>query len=156
MNEQHTSGGKQFFTVIGISAVLYIICAMIMSLFGDYAFIGGIIAVVIFSVFGYFVLTHYTARFTYTVTGDRLRINRTIGKRNREYEFEFGAITRTHYGEKPNDFKKPVHNMRIGIISRKNCLYIEYKTKSGVCETVVIEPSDKLRRRIDKERKKDR
>lgn len=156
MSEQHISGGKQFLIVLGVSAVLYIICAMIMSLFGDYAFVGGIIAVFIFCVFGFFVLTHYTARFTYSIKDGKLRINRMIGKRNKEFEFKFSDITRTSFGEKPVDFAKPIHSMRIGIISRKNCLYIEYKNKPGELETVAIEPSDKLSRRIDKERKKDR
>ena len=56
MSEQHISGGKQFLIVLGVSAVLYIIGAMIMSLFGDYVFVGGIIAVFIFCVFGLHVV----------------------------------------------------------------------------------------------------
>lgn len=154
MKEEHKSGTKQFFIVIAVSAVLYLACAMMMSSFGDYAFIGGIISLIVFSVFGYFVLTHYTARFTYSLKDGCLRINRMIGKRNKEYEFPCRVITRTAYGEKLVGFAKPVHNMKINIASKKNCLYIEYKNKSGVCETVAIEPSEKLRRYIDKERKK--
>ncbi len=154
MKEEHTSGTKQFFIVIGISAVLYLACAVMMSLFGSYAFIGGIISVLVFCVFGYFVLTHYTARFTYSLKDGRLRINRMIGKRNKEYEFPCSAITRTAFGVKPYGFPKPIHNMKINIASKKNCLYIEYKNKSGESEAVAIGPSDKLRRRIDKERKK--
>ena len=54
------------------------------------------------------------------------------------------------------NFAKPLHSMRISMVSRKNSLYIEYRNKEGKNETVIIEPTEKLRRRIDKERKKDR
>ena len=156
MEERHTSGGKQFLIVLIIAAILYILCGAMMSLFGSYAFVGGIISVLVFCVFGFFVLTHYTARFTYSVKNGRLRVNRTIGKRNREFEFACSDIVKTIYGEKPSGVSRPRHSMRISILSDKNSLYIEYKNKEGRPETIIIEPTDKLRQRIDKERKKDR
>lgn len=152
MKEEYSSGGKQFMFVLLWSAVLYIACAAMMSAFGNYAFIGGIISVLVFCVFGFFVLTHYTARFTYSLKNGSLRINRMIGKRNKEVEFSCRDITRTTFGEKPDDFAKPIQNMRISVFSRKQSMYIEYKTKDGKSASVVIEPSEKLKRRIEKER----
>lgn len=154
MKEEYSSGVKQFMFVLVWSAVLYILCGVMMSAFGSYAFIGGIVSVLVFCVFGFFVLTHYTARFTYSVKNGMVRINRMIGKRNKEVEFSCKDITRTVFGAKPTDFKKPVYQMRISIISNKKSCYIEYKTKTGDLATVVIEPSEKMRRRIEKEREK--
>mgnify|MGYP007119926996 FL=1 len=44
--------------------------------------------------------------------------------------------------------------MQISVISKKKSMYIEYRTKDGKKSSVVIEPSEKLRRRIEKERER--
>ena len=155
MKEEYSAGVKQFLFVLLWSAFLYVVCGVIMaafSTFTNYAFVGGIVSVLIFCVFGFFVLTHYTARFTYSLKNGRLRINRMIGKRNKETEFSCRDITRTDFGNKPKDFAKPIQSMRISVMSAKKSMYIEYKTKEGTLASIVIEPSDKLRRRIEKER----
>lgn len=154
MKEEYSSGGKQFLFVLLWSAFLYVACGTMMAAFGNYAFIGGIISVLVFCVFGFFVLTHYTSKFTYSIKNDRLRINRMIGKRNKEIEISCRDITRTHFGAKPNDFARPVQSMQISVISKKKSMYIEYRTKDGKKSSVVIEPSEKLRRRIEKERER--
>lgn len=154
MSEEKTAGGKQFVFVLLWSAMLYLVCGMIMSLFGSYAFIGGILALIVFCIFGFFVLTHYTARFTYTLKNGSLRINRMIGKRNKEVEFPVSSIVRCVYGVKPNDFVKQSVSMRISVFSGKDSLYIEYTNKKNELSGVVIEPSQKLRKRIDRERNK--
>lgn len=154
MKEEYSSGGKQFLFVLLWSAFLYVACGTMMAAFANYAFIGGIISVLVFCVFGFFVLTHYTSKFTYSIKNDRLRINRMIGKRNKEIEISCRDITRTHFGAKPNGFAKPVQSMQISVISKKKSMYIEYRTKDGKTASVVIEPSEKLRRRIEKERER--
>ena len=151
MQEVHTAGVKQFgFTVLS-AAALYILCGIIMSAFGDFAFIGGIISVLIFCVFGFFILTHYTARFSYTLKNGRLRINRMIGKRNKETEFSCSDITRIVNGIKPTGFPKHIQSMRISIVSDKDSMYIEYKDNNGGLSAVVIQPSQKLRKLIERE-----
>lgn len=154
MKEEYSSGGREFMYVIVWAAILYIACGVMMSLFGDYAFIGGIISLIIFCIFGYIVLTHYTARFTYSLKDGRLRINRSIGKRNKEMEFACADITRTQYGEKPIGFAKPIYGMRISVKNAAKSMYIEFNASDGEKHSVVIEPSEKLRKRIEKERKK--
>lgn len=153
MEEKHSSTTKQFLFVLLWAAFLYIACGTLMSAFGDYAFIGGVIALVVFAVFGYIVLVHYCARFTYSLKNGRLRINRMIGKRNKEVEFACSDITRTAFGEKQTDFSKPVFNMRVSVMNSKNSMYIEYKANDNSLKSVVIEPTEKLRKRIEKERK---
>lgn len=155
MQEVHTAGVKQFAITLLVSALLYILCGVMMSAFSDYAFIGGIISVLVFCVFGFFVLTHYTARFSYTLKNGRLRINRMIGKRNREIEFACADITRIVNGYKPLDFPKHIYSMKTAIISSKDCMYIEYNDKSGGLSAVVINPSQKLRKRIEREKDND-
>lgn len=154
MKEELTAGGKEFVFVLFWAAVLYLLCGCLMSAFGSYASIGGIISVLIFAAYGFFVLTRYTARFTYEVHNGRLRINRMIGKRNKEVEFACSDITNTYYGFCPASFPRKPYNMRKSMISKKQLLFIEYRTKDGTLSGVVIEPTDKLRKRIEKERKK--
>ncbi len=154
MKEEITSGGKQFCFVILWSAVLYVLCGVIAAGFHSYAFIGGIIGVLIFCVFAFFVLTHYTARFTYTLKNGTLRINRMIGKRNKEIEFKCSEITELYYGFKPNVFPKQPLSMRVSVFSPKKSLYIEYRKDGGEKMGVIIEPSERLRRKIETERKK--
>lgn len=154
MKEEHTAGGKQFLFVLLWAAILYLTCGVVMSAFGDFAFIGGIIAVIVFCIFGFFVLTHYTSKFTYSLKNERIRINRAIGKRNKEIEFAISDILRTSYAIKPSGFGGKYQNMRVSIFSSKTSMYIEYKDKSGNSAGVVIEPSEKFRKRIDRERKK--
>lgn len=154
MSEEKAAGGKQFMLVLLWAALLYIVCGTMMSMFGTFAFAGGIISVIVFCVFGFFVLTHYTARFTYTLKNGSLRINRMIGKRNKELEFPVSSVVRAVYGVKPTDFVKHSYSMRVSIFSAKESLYIEYINKENKLTGVIIEPSDKLRKRIDRERNK--
>ncbi len=154
MKEKICAGGKEFFITLLFSAILYIICGMMMALFGNYAFIGGVISILVFCVFGFYVLTRYTARFTYTLKDGRLRVNRMIGKRNKEIDIEISSVIDTIYGIKPTDFPKKPYMMRVSIINAKRSLFIRYKSKDGDIKGLVIEPSEKLRKRIDLERKK--
>lgn len=154
MKEEVTAGGKHFFYVLLWSAVLYVLCGVIAAGFHSYAFIGGIAGILIFCVFGFFVLTHYTSRYTYTLKNGVLRINRMIGKRNKEIELNCSQITAMYYGFKPTLFPKKAWNMRVSVFSQKNSLYIEYSKDDGACNGVIIEPSEKLRKKIEKERKK--
>ncbi len=154
MKEEIKAGGKEFAITLFWSAVLYLFCGMMMSLFSDYAFIGGVISILIFCVFGFFVLTRYTARFTYNLNDNRLRINRMIGKRNKEVDIAIVSVIDTAYGIKPADFPKKPYMMRVSIASSKRSMFIKYKNKDGEIKGVVIEPSQKLKKRIDLERKK--
>lgn len=152
MTEELTAGGKEFFFAMLWAAGLYVIAGMLMEAFKNY--IGAAAAIVIFGIFGFFVLTHYASRFTYTLKNGRLRVNRMIGKRNKEIEIACSDITDMYYGFKPQSFPKRPYNMRKSIISGRSSLYIVFKDSSSALCGVIIEPSDKLRKRIEKERNK--
>ena len=152
MKEELTAGGKEFIFVLLWAAIFYVACGCMMSLFSKYAFIGGIISVIAFAAYGYFVLVHYTARFTYQLKDGRLRINRMIGKRNKEADFACSDINATYYGFKPMSFPKRYMKMTKSIINKKGVLYIEYVNKAGETCGVAIEPSEKLRKKIEREK----
>lgn len=156
MKEELTAGGKEFiFALIG-AAALYLACGVIAALCSsfNYSFIGGIVSVLIFASYGFFVLTRYTARFTYQLSGGTLRINRTIGKRNKEVELQCADIIHMNYGFQPSGFPKRPYNMRKSIISKKKLLFIEYRDKNGETHGVIIEPSEKLRKKIERTKNK--
>ena len=150
MSEEVTAGGREFVFALLWAAALYFVCYAVMALFNSYAFIGGIISVIIFAVYGFFVLTRYTARFTYTLKDGRLRINRMIGKRNKEIEISCGDITGLYYGYKPMAFPKTTVNMRKSIINKRHSLYIEYRGSDGTVRGAVIERSEKHRKKIER------
>lgn len=148
MKEELTAGGREFMYALLWAAGLYFICGVIMSMFGSYAFVGGIISVIVFCVYGFFILTHYTARFTYAIKNKHIRINRMIGKRNKEVELSCADIEGLYYGYKPANFPKHCQSMRKSIITKKHSLYIAYRNKDSELCGVVIEPSQKLRKKI--------
>lgn len=150
MKEELTAGFKEFLIVVIGAAVLYVVCGVMMSLFGEYAFVGGIISVLIFCVFGFFVLTRYTARFTYSLNGSKLRINRMIGKRNKEIEIDLNDAKGVFRGHKSAHCPKKVYYMRKSILKNDRSLYIEFTNKDGEDCCVVIEPSQKLEKKIGK------
>lgn len=154
MSEERTSGGKEFMITLLCAGALYLSCGIMMSFFGSYAFIGGILSVLIFGVYGFYVLTRYTARFTYSLKNGRLRVNRMIGKRNKEVDIPVSCITGTAFGVKPATFPRKPYMMRVSIISNKKSMFIEFKDKDGQLKGLVIEPSQKLIKRIELERKK--
>ena len=156
MKEEITAGGKEFVFAMIWAAILYFVCWIVMSLFYSYAFVGGIIAVIIFAVYGFLILTHYTARFSYSLNDGILRVNRTIGKRNKEAEINCAAIEDAYYGYKPMSFPKKCMSMRMSILNKKRSLYIEYRDKAGGLCGIVIEPSEKLRKKIIKQKDKGR
>ena len=154
MTEEVTAGGREFVLAMLWAAVLYFVCGIIMTLFRSYFFAGGVISVLIFCAFGFFVMTRYCARFTYTVKDGRLRVNRMIGKRNKEIELLCKNITNMSFGRRPDGFPKRPYNMRKTVFSYKKLLFIEFTDKEGERKGVVIQPSDIFKEKIMKERNK--
>ena len=156
MKEELTGGYKEFGIAMAIAAVLYLICYIIVEITGlwNYRFIGAAVSIIIFCVFGFYVMTRYSARFTYELKGNRLRINRMIGKRNKEIEVRISGIEAMYFGYKPSSFPKRPYMMRKSIIRNNHSLFIAFKTKHGERLGVVIEPSDKLRKKIQMQRNK--
>lgn len=144
MIEEVSAGGREFFKTIAAAALLYFICGLIMSVFTSVFVIGAIISVFIFCIFGFFVMTRYASRYTYTLKDGYLRVNRMIGKRNKEVEIPCSKIEGVYYGCRPQTFPKRPYHMRKSILPNKKLLYIEFKTEQGR-GGLIIEPSEKLR-----------
>ena len=78
MEEKRTGGGKEFVFSVIWAVILLCIGRVITNLLENYKIIGVIITIIMFCVLGFFVLTRYSAVYTFTFKDDRLRVNRSI------------------------------------------------------------------------------
>lgn len=146
MEEKRTGGGKEFVFAVLWAVVLMLAGQYITYLLPSYKIIGTIITILMFCVLGFFVLTRYAAVFTYSVRDDVVRINRSIGHRNKEVEFfasEVKSVTKTRPQQKVSN----VYNMKTTVFSPKNLWYVVYE-KNGIKNMLVFEPSDKMAKKI--------
>jgi len=142
MKEVHAAGTREFiYSMIWAVVILFFGRGLINSL-PQYKIIGTIVTLVLFCVLAFFVLTRYSARFTYEDTGESLRVNRMIGKRNKEIEFLYRdiiSISRT----RPASLPKPVYNMRPSVFRGKRCVYVVFGYK-GNEQSLIFEPSEEF------------
>ncbi len=154
MKEVHKSGNREFFYTMLWALGLLFAGRMLVDSMPSFKIFGSIATLIAFCILGFFVLTRYSARFTYENTGHSLRINQMIGKRNKEIEFNFSDILSiTSY--KPADMPKPVYNMRVSVFSDKKSKYIIWGY-TGSKQTLVFEPSDKFMSELKKSIKADK
>lgn len=148
MKEIHTSGNKEFVYVMLWAIGLLFAGQAIVNILPAYKIIGTIITILMYCVLGFYTLTRFCARFTYENTGYSLRINRMIGKRNKEIEFNFSDIISIS-SQRPKKMPKPVYMMRTSVFSDKNSRFIIYGY-TGAQKTLVFEPSDKFMKELKK------
>lgn len=125
MKETRTGGGKEFVFSLIWAVILLCIGRKIINSLEYYKIIGVIITILMFCVLGFFVLTRYSAVYTYTLKDDRLRINRSIGHRNKEVDlgvYEVQSVTKV----KPKNVPKKTVVMRTSVFSTKNLWYVIY------------------------------
>ena len=155
MKEVRTAGTKEFIYSMLWAVLLLFIGRGVINTLPQYKVAGTIATLISFCFLGFFVMTRYSALFTYEDTGYSLRINRRIGKRNKEIEFRYEDII---YMESiaPAELPKPRYNMRASVFSRRKCSYIIFGYK-GNKQTLIFEPSqkfmDSLRQSIKKSKK---
>lgn len=150
MKEVRTGGGREFiYSVLWAIVILFTGRALILFM-PSYKLFGGIITLILFSVLGFFVLTRYAAVFTYTLKGYRLRINRQIGKRNKELEIKLTDI-QSISDEKPGTMprKNMIYNMRASVFSKQKLCYIKWRCGEGDM-VLVFEPSAAMKNEIQK------
>lgn len=154
MKEVHVSGNKEFiYTLIWSFGILCFGRALINSL-PAFKIFGTIAVILMFCVLGFFVLTRFSARYTYENTGYSLRVNRTIGKRNKEVEMNFSDIVSIS-STKPANMPKPIYTMRSSVFSDKKSTFIIWGY-TGALKTLVFEPSDKFMKELKKSIKADK
>ena len=92
MEEKRTGGKKEFLYSVLWAFALLIVGRFIIFALPDYKVIGAVITLLLFCVLGFFVLTRYSAVYTYSLKNTRFRANRKIGHRNKEYEVSLSGV----------------------------------------------------------------
>lgn len=145
MEEKRTGGVKEFiFSLLWAIAILFIGRGIIIAM-PQYKVIGTVITVLMFCVLGFFVLTRYSAVYTYSLKNNHFRVNRKIGARNKEVELSLSgvkSISRRRPRKSPRAF-----NMRTTVFSTKDLWHIVYR-KNGKDNLLVCTISDKMARGI--------
>lgn len=146
MEEQRKAGGKEFIFTLVLAVIVFFTGQVLADKIQSYKFIGGLIVLLMYCIVGFFVLTRYSATFTYTVKNNRVKINRLIGHRNKEIDFAISNITKiSASGEKIN--ARNIYRMTPRIFSKNGTTCIVYN-KSGFEEAVVFEPSREMTKYI--------
>lgn len=151
MKEENSAGGKEFvFSLLWALLLLFLGRGLINSL-PSYKIIGTLITLLAFCALGFFVLTRYSSRFTYENTGYSLRLNRTIGKRNREVEIGFNEITEIS-ASRPKRLPKTMFYMKTKVFSDKGSYYVLY-SHNGADGGAAFEPSEEFMKKLEKSMK---
>ena len=125
MEEKRTGGKKEFlYSVLWAVAILFVGRFIIFAL-PRYKVIGTIITLLMFCVLGFFVLTRYSAVYTYSLKNTRFRANRRIGHRNKEFEVALSSV-KSVTRKRPKNSPR-AQNMRTTVFSKKDLWYILYR-----------------------------
>ena len=125
MEEKRTGGKKEFLYSVLWAIAILIVGRFIIFALPDYKVVGAVITLLLFCVLGFFVLTRYSAIYTYSLKNTRFRANRKIGHRNKEYEVSLSgvkSVTRKRPRKSPR-----AQNMRTTVFSKKDLWYIVYR-----------------------------
>lgn len=142
MEETRTGGGKEFvYSVIWAIAML-IVGKGIINALPSYKIIGTIITILMFCVLGFFVLTRYSAVYTYSLKNDRLRVNRKVGHRNKEVDFAVSEV-KSVARQRPKNVPKNVQTMKTTVFSQKDVWYVVYE-KGRISNMLVCQMSKSM------------
>lgn len=148
MKETYKSGIREFLITIALIVVLMFAGEFIIYLIPEYKMAGGIISLLLLCVLGFFVLTRYTAVYTYELTDDRLKVNRTIGHRNKELGIYYNEIKRIGPDISTQGMQKQnVYVMIPGIRKKKNAVYVSFK-EGKVKKVMIFRPSAEFEKRL--------
>ena len=146
MEEKRTGGGKEFIFSVLWAAWLLIIGRFVIIALPRYKVLGAIFTLLLFCVLGYFVLTRYSAVYTYSLKNNRFRVNRRIGHRNKEYEVPLSGVKSV--SQKRPKKSPQAQNMRTSVFSKKDVWYILYRKDKAdnllVC-TISNQMANKIR-----------
>ncbi len=125
MEEKRTGGKKEFLYSVLWAVALLVVGRFIIFALPRYKVIGTIITLLMFCVLGFFVLTRYSAVYTYSLKNTRFRVNRQIGHRNKEFEVALSGV-KSVTRKRPKNSPR-AQNMRATVFSKKDLWYILYK-----------------------------
>lgn len=148
LKEIRTGGTKEFIYSVLWAVLILFIGKYLIYLLPSYKLFGGIATVIMFCVLGFFVMTRYSAVYTYDLTGYTLHIDRRIGGRNKELSIKVSDI-KGIYNKKQGSFKhRNIYVMCASVfaLGRKR-LYIQF-CADGEDVLLVFEPSDAMAEKI--------
>lgn len=149
MKQIKKSGFKEFIiSLIAIFAVIFTANSISFRFPGGTA-IADILSVILLAWLGFNILVHYTAEFTYTLSNESLRLNRQIGKRNKEIEIPLNSITSIS-SNKPDC--KYIYNFSPHIFKNKNTKYITFE-HNRLVQAAAAEIDDELKKALNKYKK---
>ena len=151
MKETHSAGLKEFFL-----SVIWMIIILLLGETTSYALpvykvISGLSTMIFTGIFVFFVLTRYSAVFTYTLNSGSVKVNRQIGKRrNKEIEIKLNSVCEIT----TTDPKiKPTYRMKQYILRNKRDCYIVFQNNNERC-CLLFTPSDAMLKKLKKSVKK--
>lgn len=136
LEQTKKAGGKEFFLSILVIALLALVISYIRFILPAYKTLADIAGIILFVVFGFFVLTRYGAVYRYLVDDNHIRLTRIIGKRCREVEFSPDQIIEISR-------KKPKTNEHYTfsrfILPHKHTIYITVEKEDRLRRSVALE-----------------
>lgn len=146
MKETCTGGKKEFVIAFFIAAALYFVSEYIKYILPAYKAIGIVVQILLFCILVYFVMTRYSAVYTYELDKSFLRITRKIGHREKQLEIkcrDMNSLTKTP----PKGVK--IYNMKKTIFSHKSEVYLAFG-EYAVCFMPSREMIEKVKKMINK------
>lgn len=140
LKQTKKAGAKEFFLSLLVIAIIATISSYIRFILPSNKVLGDILGIILFCIYGFNVMCRYGAVYTYTIDDDTLKINRTIGKRNKELQIPISCIKKIS-NTKPK--VNTVYNFSRFIFSRKNTRYIEFEY-DRLKQAVLIETDAKM------------
>lgn len=150
MSEMQSAGFKEFLISLVWAAALFVMGGSVSYAIPLFKVIGSISTLLLLCAFAFFVLTRYSAVFTYSLNGYILRVNRTIGHRNKEIEIKLSQIKAVS-AKDPRI--KPTYRMRKYILRNRLDCYITF-SDGGTEKCLLFDPSPELLGKIKKQMKK--
>lgn len=150
MQQVKKSGIKQFFIAILLIFANMTFFGYVKFLFSSYSVIADILCLISMCILGFFILIRYGAVYTYTADIEKLKINRTIGKRNKEIEIPVKGIISVSNQKPKTEFIK---NFSRFLLTNKHTCYVTYE-KDRLTSAVIIEADDELLSYLKNVRKK--
>lgn len=150
IKEESKAGIKEFVFVLIWAGVLTLAGDWLRYIMPSYKVFGTVTEIVMFCVLAFFVLTRYSAVYTYMSDKNIFRANRKIGKRNKETEIKGGQLSGVQYKRPSGGIK--VYNMCRYVFPNRNVRYLVYETSEGVC-AVRVGISDKMSKEVMKLKK---
>ena len=150
MKETQSAGIKEFIIALLWAGVLFFLGGSVSYAIPVYKVIGGVGTLLLFCAFAFFVLTRYSAVFTYSLEKNVLRVNRKIGHRNKEVEIRAEEIVSI---SDKNPKLRPTYRMKKRVLRSRYDCYIVY-VHNGTEACLLFNPSNEMIKRIKKEVKK--